>query len=172
MLPKMLPSIFSPKNESTNPFHHSNSQHYRSTRNSSIRLQSLNERGLQNLEQTSDNRVVTYPNKDKAPESTHDQLNLMIVRGQDPTSFIDNFHLSSQVSLSPTQQKKGLFTQKVSPREIRLKYATGLEPHPEASNASLQLMKPQAHGSFTHRQSLAERGLRQVQVHNRLMFDE
>ena len=84
-------------------------------------------------------------------QTAHDKLNLMIIRGQDPASYIDNFNTSSSAAITQSPQGK-LPGSPLKPtlNDIKLKLGGNLE-HP---------MHLQGSGYFTHRLSLAERGHR------------
>jgi len=106
---KSMPSIFSPRN---------NSQ--------SIQLQQLNEKGFNTVSQSmalpkeaaSTDKVFKYrpPGETGGPKSAHDKLNLMIVRGQDPSSFIEGFNSS------PDPKKMVVSAEKPSALQLRLRY--------------------------------------------------
>jgi hypothetical protein len=80
----------------------------------------------------------------------------MIVRGQDPGSFIASFSTYS-VHLSPMAAGKKDY-KKESPREIRLKYSNNREHF---------ALQPAGH--YTHRQRLAERGNRTFRLNQTII---
>jgi hypothetical protein len=66
-------------------------------------------------------------------QTAHDRLNLMIVRGQDPSSYIDSFN--TPVIASPIKLDANGSAIKPSPLELRFRYAIGdnnkggMDPH-------------------------------------------
>ena len=81
-------------------------------------------------------------------QTAHDKLNIMIIRGQDPGSYIDNFNTSAVITQSPGKAAGSPL--KPTLNDVKLKLGGNLE-HP---------IHLQNSGYFTHRQSLAERGHR------------
>jgi len=98
-----------------------------STRNNSqsIQLQQLNEKGFNTVvnqsmalpKEASTDKVFKYrpPGETGDPKNAHDKLNLMIVRGQDPSSFIEGFN-------SSPDPRKMVSAEKPSALQLRLRY--------------------------------------------------
>lgn len=167
VLPKFLPAIVSPQASkidmgSSSPFNGSASRRFlKNSRNDlSMRMDSLNDKGIYkgiSTDSLSTERVFQYQAQQvKAspimPEAqtAHDKLNLMIIRGQDPGSYIDHFNTSSAMITQASTTKIPASPQRPTLNDVKLKLG-GTTEHP---------MHLQNSGYFTHRLSLAERGQR------------
>lgn len=96
----------------------------------------------------STDKVFRYrpPGETGDPKSAHDKLNLMIVRGQDPSSFIETFN-------SSPDPKKIVSAEKPSALQLRLRYVG--QQHEQDVLKHQPLPGTIAH---SHRHSLVERG--------------